>query len=42
MHSQDSVAVLFTYVCDVRAAGFEDPQAQETEHRNQREVEDIR
>jgi hypothetical protein len=34
-HPQDPVAVLFTKVGDVRAGGFEDPQA---EHGHQREV----
>ena len=29
MDAQDAMAVLLTYVCDVRAAGFEDPQSQQ-------------
>jgi hypothetical protein len=32
------VAVLFAEVGDVRAGGFEDPQAQQAEHGDQREV----
>jgi len=30
--------VLLTEVCDVGAGGFEDPQSQQTQHRNQGEV----
>jgi hypothetical protein len=32
------VAVLFAEVADVRAGGFEDPQAQQAEHGHQGEV----
>jgi hypothetical protein len=32
------VAVLLAQVGDVRAGGFEDPQAEQAEHRHQREV----
>jgi hypothetical protein len=35
---QNPVAVFLTEVANVRAAGFEDPQPEETEQRNQREV----
>jgi hypothetical protein len=35
---QDPVAVLFAEVGDVRAGGFEDPQAEQPEHGHQREV----
>lgn len=35
---QDAVAVLLTEIFDVGTTGFEDPQAQETEHGDQREV----
>jgi hypothetical protein len=37
-HQQHSVTALFTYVFDVSSGGFEDPQAEEPEHRHQREV----
>ena len=30
--------MFFAEIAHVRAGGFEDPQAQQTEHRNQREV----
>lgn len=35
---QDAVAVFFAEVGDVRAARFEDPQAEQAEHRDQGEV----
>ncbi|MEU4712909.1 hypothetical protein AB0F73_04490 [Micromonospora purpureochromogenes] len=35
---QDPVAVSLTEVADVGTAGIEDPQPEETEHRDQREV----
>jgi hypothetical protein len=34
------VAVFLTDVADVRPAGFEDPQPEQSEHRDQREVAD--
>jgi hypothetical protein len=37
-HAQHPVAVFFTEVGDVRAGGFEDPQAEQPEHGHQREV----
>jgi len=37
-HAQDPVAVLLAQVADVRAGGFEDPQAEQSEHRHQGEV----
>lgn len=40
-HGQDAVAVLFPEVFDVRTAGFEDPQPQESEHGDQGEVIDV-
>jgi hypothetical protein len=36
------VAVLLAEVGDVRAGGFEDPQAQQAEHDHQREVVRVR
>ena len=35
---QDPVAMFFAEIAQVRAGGFEDPQAQQAEHRDQREV----
>jgi hypothetical protein len=32
------VAVFLAKIADIRAGGFEDPQAQQAEHRHQREV----
>jgi hypothetical protein len=40
--AQHPVAVLLTNIDDVSPAGFEDPQAQEPEHRDQREVAGVR
>jgi hypothetical protein len=37
-----TVAVFLTEVVDVRAAGFEDPQAEQAQHRDQREVVVVR
>ena len=37
-HAQHPVAVLLAEVGDVRAGGFEDPQAEQPEHGYQREV----
>jgi hypothetical protein len=37
-HQQDPVAVFLTEVVDVGAGGFEDPQPEEAEHRDQGEV----
>jgi hypothetical protein len=37
-YAQHPVAVFFAEVGDVRAGGFEDPQAQQAEHGHQREV----
>ena len=37
-HAQHPVAVFFTQVGDVGASGFEDPQAEQSEHGHQREV----
>jgi hypothetical protein len=37
-HAQDAVAVFFSEVVDVGAAGFEDPQPEQAEHRDQGEV----
>jgi hypothetical protein len=37
-HTQDPVAVLLAEIGDVRASGFEDPQAEQPEHGHQREV----
>ena len=36
-HAQDSVAVFFAEAGDVGAGGFEDPQAEQPEHGDQRE-----
>jgi hypothetical protein len=36
------VAVLLAQVGDVRPGGFEDPQAKQPEHRDQREVASVR
>jgi hypothetical protein len=33
--------VLFTNVVDIDTAGFEDPQAEQSEHRDQREIEPV-
>jgi hypothetical protein len=41
-HPQDPVAVLFAEIGDVRAGGFEDPQAEQSEHGHQREVVPVR
>ncbi len=41
-HAQHPVAVLLAKIGDVCPAGFEDPQAQEPEHRDQREVAGVR
>jgi hypothetical protein len=38
---QHTVAVLLAEVTDAGAAGFEDPQAEQTEHRGQSEVVDV-
>jgi len=35
---QDAVAVFLAQAGDIRAAGFEDPEAEQAEHRDQREV----
>jgi hypothetical protein len=40
-HAQHPVAVLLAEVGDVRAGGFEDPQAEQPEHGHQREVAGI-
>jgi hypothetical protein len=40
-HAQHPVAVLFAEVGDVRAGGLEDPQAEQAEHGNEREVTEI-
>ncbi len=37
-YAQDPVAVFFAEVSDVRAGGFEDPQAEQAEHGHQGEV----
>jgi hypothetical protein len=37
-HAQHPVAVLLAKVGNVRAGGFEDPQAEQHEHRDEREV----
>jgi hypothetical protein len=37
-YAQHPVAVLLAEVGDVRAGGFEDPQAEQAEHGHQREV----
>jgi hypothetical protein len=37
-HPQDPVAVFLAKVVDVRAAGLEDPQSEQAEHRDKREV----
>ena len=37
-HAQYPVAVFFAQVGDVRAGGFEDPQAEQPEHGYQREI----
>src|ERR1700733_2533167 len=41
-HTQHPVAVLFAKVGDICAGGFEDPQAQQSEHRDEREVAERR
>ena len=41
-HAQHPVAVLFAEVGDVGPGGFEDPQAEEPEHGDQREVARVR
>jgi len=41
-HAQDPVAVFFAEVADVSAGGFEDPQAEQPEHRHQGEVTRVR
>jgi len=41
-HAQDPVAVLLAEVGDVGAGGFEDPQAQQAEHRHKGEVARVR
>jgi len=41
-HPQHPVAVLLSEVGDVRAGGFEDPQAEQAEHGHQREVIRVR
>jgi hypothetical protein len=41
-HSQHPVAVFLAGVSDVRAGGLEDPQAQQAEHGDQREVARVR
>ena len=41
-HPQHPVAVFLAEVSDVRAGGFEDPQAEQAEHGHQREVARIR
>src|SRR5215467_15288202 len=41
-YAQHLVAVFFAEVGDVRASGFEDPQAEQPEHRYQREVARVR
>jgi len=37
-HPQHPVAVLFTKIGDVSASGLENPQAEQPQHRHQREV----
>jgi hypothetical protein len=37
-HAQHPMAVLFAKIGDVGAGGLEDPQAEQPEHRHQREV----
>jgi hypothetical protein len=37
-HPQDAVAMFFPEVTDVCAAGFEDPQPEQSEHRDQGEI----
>ena len=37
-HPEDPVAVFFAEIGDVRAAGFEDPQAEQAQEAHQREV----
>ena len=37
-YAQDPVAVLFAEIGDVRSGGFEDPQAEQSGHGDQREV----
>ncbi len=41
-YAQDPVAVFFAKVSDVRAGGFEDPQAEQPEHGHESEVARIR
>jgi len=41
-HAQDSVAMFFAEVADVSTSGFEDTQADQAEHRHQREVARVR
>jgi hypothetical protein len=37
-HAHDAVAVFFSEIADVRGAGFEDPQPDQAEHGDEREV----
>ena len=37
-HAQDPVAVFLTEITDVGSAGFEDPQSEQTQHRDEGEV----
>jgi hypothetical protein len=41
VHAQHPVAVLFAEVANVAAGGLEDPQPEQTQHRDQGEVEPI-
>jgi hypothetical protein len=41
-YTQNPVSVLLAKVTNVRASGFEDPQAEQAEHGHQREVVRVR
>jgi hypothetical protein len=41
-HAQHPMTVLLAEVGDVRAGGFEDPQAEQSQHGHQREVARVR
>ena len=38
VHAQDAVAVFVAKILDIRAAGFEDPEPEQTEHGDEGEV----
>jgi hypothetical protein len=42
VHTGDAMAVFLAHVSDVGAGGFEDPQAEQPQHDNEREVVRVR